>query len=105
MAFGKRQPDAWLVATQVVEAGVDIDFPKSSLPVPWGHWKTIVQCPAGRHVNREGCLGRTLGIVLVVFRPTARLEAEDGFSVDHQRSYGHCKTRLLDQLSSDDLVR
>lgn len=82
----------WLVATQVVEAGVDIDFPLVYRAL--GPLDSIVQA-AGR-CNREGRLpgkGR-----MVVFRPTdAKLPG------GVYRVATDIAARLLEQLSTDDL--
>lgn len=82
----------WLVATQVIEAGVDIDFPLVYRSL--GPLDSIVQA-AGR-CNREGLLpdkGR-----VVVFRPTdAKLPG------GVYRVATSIAARLLEQLSSDDL--
>ena len=84
----------WLVATQVIEAGVDIDFPLVYRAL--GPLDSIVQA-AGR-CNREGRLpnkGR-----VVVFRPTDTNLPSGVYQVATDIT-----ARLLDQLSTDDLYR
>ena len=88
----KSDKPCWLVATQVIEAGVDIDFPLVYRAL--GPLDSIVQA-AGR-CNREGCLpgkGR-----MVVFRPKdAKLPG------GVYRVATDIAARLLDRLSTDDL--
>ena len=88
----ENEEPCWLVATQVIEAGVDIDFPLVYRAL--GPLDSIVQA-AGR-CNREGLLqdkGR-----VVVFLPTdAKLPG------GVYRVATDIAARLLDQLPEDDL--
>ena len=88
----KSDKPCWLVATQVIEAGVDIDFPLVYRAL--GPLDSIVQA-AGR-CNREGRLpgkGR-----MVVFRPKdAKLPG------GVYRVATDIAARLLDRMSTDDL--
>ena len=94
----ENDKSCWLVSTQVIEAGVDIDFPLVYRAL--GPLDSIVQA-AGR-CNREGCLkdkeGRQTKGRVVVFRPTdAKLPG------GVYRVATDIAARRLDQLSADDL--
>ncbi len=88
----KNDRSCWLVATQVIEAGVDIDFPLVYRAL--GPLDSIVQA-AGR-CNREGRLpgkGR-----MVVFRPVDAKLPGGVYQVATDIA-----ARLLEQLSTEDL--
>ena len=88
----KNDRPCWLVATQVIEAGVDIDFPLVYRAL--GPLDSIVQA-AGR-CNREGGLpdrGR-----VVVFRP-----ADAKLPGGVYRVATDIAARMLERLSTDDL--
>ncbi len=88
----KNNDHCWLVATQAIEAGVDIDFPLVYRAL--GPLDSIVQA-AGR-CNREGSLpgkGR-----VVVFRPADAKLPGGVYRVATQIT-----AQLMEQLSTDDL--
>ena len=89
----------WLVSTQVIEAGVDVDFPRVFRAL--GPLDSIVQA-AGR-CNREGALkdvaGRTIRGEVVIFQP-----ADEGMPPGlYQTAAGKART-FLGEYTSEQLA-